>query len=92
MLFQSFSTFFSPFLLSILCLFYNFAFLCFVVLCFVIDPSDLEPQFLSETLQTFLQMMKSCAVIGTLRVLTKYESTAPTRFSLNARLKQLVNF
>ena len=34
--FKVFLSFF--FYLSILCLFYSFAFLCFVVLCFVIDP------------------------------------------------------
>ena len=29
------------FCLSILCLFYVFAFLCYVVLCFVIDPLEM---------------------------------------------------
>ena len=40
-LFRSFfDLFFLMFCLSILCLFYIFAFLCFVVLYFVIDPSQ----------------------------------------------------
>ena len=43
--------FFSMFCLSILCLFYILAFLCFVVLYFVIDPVEL-PVFGKEGSRT----------------------------------------
>ena len=59
-----FSMFYSMFYLSILCLFYIFAFLCFVVLCFVIDLSQDVSKFdivaVTFMMQCFTNHIEHC--------------------------------